>query len=168
MKSAIFKLLAGLTGLLLVLMLLLHYGVLPYYENKHNGVLAPGPYEVSENALRIHKNFFVADLHADPLLWGRDLSKRSSRGHIDIPRLQEGGVDLQVFGVVTKVPCKRSYDSTSDDSDCLPLVFIASWRAPSTWFSVKERALVQANELTQLAKVSNLKVVLNREDLFAA
>ena len=42
-------------------------------------------------------------MHADSLLWGRDLRERHSRGHVDIPRLLDGGVDLQVFSVVTKV-----------------------------------------------------------------
>jgi microsomal dipeptidase-like Zn-dependent dipeptidase len=31
-------------------------------------------------------------MHADPLLWGRDLLKRASRGHVDLPRLIEGNV----------------------------------------------------------------------------
>ncbi|MGB5627423.1 MAG: hypothetical protein WBM61_16950 [Woeseiaceae bacterium] len=32
----------------------------------------------------------LADLHADTLLWKRDLSKQSSIGHIDMPRLRSG------------------------------------------------------------------------------
>jgi len=46
----------------------------------------------------------VVDLHADSLLIGRDLTRRSSVGHVDLPRLREGGVALQVFGIATSVP----------------------------------------------------------------
>jgi len=32
------------------------------------------------------------DLHADSRLWGRDLSVRSDRGNVDLPRLIAGNV----------------------------------------------------------------------------
>jgi membrane dipeptidase len=49
---------------------------------------------------RIHKEALVADLHCDTLIQmkrGYDFSKRHNDYHVDIPRLIEGGVDLQVF-----------------------------------------------------------------------
>ena len=46
------------------------------------------------------------DLHADPLLWGRNLLKRGSRGHVDLPRLQAGGAGLQVFSVRSILTCQ--------------------------------------------------------------
>lgn len=60
--------------------------------------------EVSPAARALHAGSFVADLHADSLLFGRDLTRRGSLGHADLPRLREGGVALQVFGVATRVP----------------------------------------------------------------
>ncbi|MDH4158544.1 MAG: dipeptidase [candidate division Zixibacteria bacterium] len=48
----------------------------------------------------LHERAFVADLHCDTILWmqnGRDISVRNADGHVDIPRLAEGGVNLQVF-----------------------------------------------------------------------
>lgn len=48
----------------------------------------------------LHKDAFVADLHCDTvldLIEGDDLAGRDSSGHVDIPRLKAGGVDLQVF-----------------------------------------------------------------------
>ena len=33
----------------------------------------------------LHATLTVADLHADSLLWGRDLNQRASSGHVDIP-----------------------------------------------------------------------------------
>ena len=82
-------------------------------DKKHNAVLVQGPYVTSATARGFHEAAFVADLHADPLLWGRDLRQRYSRGHMDLPRLRDGGVDLQVFSVV---------------SDVSALLFIASLR----------------------------------------
>jgi microsomal dipeptidase-like Zn-dependent dipeptidase len=145
-------LLAGFIGLVLVALGVLRYGVLPYYDQKHNAVLVPGPYATSATARAFHEAAFVADLHADPLLWGRNLRQRHTRGQVDIPRLRDGGVDLQVFGVVSKVPA---------------LLFIASLRSPATWFSPREQALAQANEFEQLAENSPLTIVLRRKDLSA-
>ena len=52
-------------------------------------------------------DLFIADLHADPLLWGNDIRKARSYGHVDIPRLREAGVDLQVFSVPSSTPWGR-------------------------------------------------------------
>ncbi|WP_437919308.1 dipeptidase [Sphingobacterium sp. LRF_L2] len=50
-----------------------------------------------------HRSLLVVDGHNDviyeSLLKGRDIGKRIDVGHTDIPRLQEGGVDVQVFAV---------------------------------------------------------------------
>ena len=167
MKRIRSKLLAGLLGLVLLILCVLRFGVLPYFDRKNNAVLVPGPYPASERAQAFHDAAFVADLHADSLLWSRDLRKRYSRGQVDLPRLRDGGVDLQVFGVVTKVPRKRSYTSNTGDTDSLPLLFLGSWRPPTTWFDPKERALTQARELARLAEKSSLSLVLRRDDLSA-
>ena len=56
---------------------------------------------ISPRARALHDTSFVADLHADSLLFGRNLLERSSLGHVDLPRLREGGVGLQVFALPT-------------------------------------------------------------------
>ena len=53
----------------------------------------------SQRARDLHRSLNVADLHADSLLWGRDLLARNSRGQVDIPRLIDGNVALQVFSM---------------------------------------------------------------------
>lgn len=50
--------------------------------------------------MQIHRDAIVVDLHADTLLdlaAGRRTLAGSSRGHVDLPRLRQGGVDVQVF-----------------------------------------------------------------------
>ena len=41
-----------------------------------NKVLKKPPYAASERAVRLHQKLTIADLHADSLLWGRDLLER--------------------------------------------------------------------------------------------
>ena len=45
------------------------------------------PYRASDRARALHAELWVADLHADSLLWGRDLLRRGSQGQVDVPRL---------------------------------------------------------------------------------
>jgi membrane dipeptidase len=51
----------------------------------------------------LHRDAVVVDLHSDTLLdvasRKRDVTVRGSAGHIDLPRLREGGVDAQVFAL---------------------------------------------------------------------
>ena len=80
---------------------------------------------VSPVASALHRRLFVADLHADQLLWGRDPLDRVSRGHVDVPRLQEGHVAMQVFPVVTQTPRGMNYDHNTGDTDNVLLLAIA-------------------------------------------
>jgi membrane dipeptidase len=54
-----------------------------------------------EKSKEIQESTPVVDLHCDSLLKivdkGRNLSLRSDRGHLDIPRMKEGGIDVQCF-----------------------------------------------------------------------
>jgi membrane dipeptidase len=54
------------------------------------------------DALALHRSAYVADAHADSLMWNRDLRARQQAGHLDFVRLREAGVRLQVFTVVTE------------------------------------------------------------------
>jgi membrane dipeptidase len=159
------RLLIGVIVIGALVSVTLRFAVLPHFDASRNAVINPGPYVVSHHVLEFHRRSFVADLHADPLLWRRDLTSRQTHGQVDLPRLLDGGVDLQVFSVVSKVPDGANYKATSADSDKLPILFIASWRPPSAWFSPKQRALVQAAEMKQLVQQTTLTQVLRRDDI---
>ncbi len=124
---------------------------------------------VSEAAQRLHQRLLVADLHADTLLWARNLLDRSARGHVDVPRLREGNVALQAFTVVTKTPRNLNIESNDDRSDNVTLLAMAQRWPPATWFSLKERALYQARRLDTAAARSGgrLTVVRSRSELAA-
>ena len=76
------------------------------------GALPP----VSPRARALHGRLGIADMHADTLLWNRTLLDRAERGQVDLPRLEEGNVALQVFSSVTKTPKGQNYDSNSADT----------------------------------------------------
>ena len=40
----------------------------------------------------------------DSLMWRRDLLRRNWAGHVDVPRMLEGGLAFEVFTATTKVP----------------------------------------------------------------
>jgi membrane dipeptidase len=112
---------------------------------------------ISPASQALHQSLTIADLHTDSLLWGRDLSKLSSYGHVDIPRLLQGNVALQIFTVVTKVPAPLLLEGNSDHSDNIAkLAILQRWPIPS-WFSLKERALYQAKRFQALEQKASGK-----------
>lgn len=153
--------------LLLLTPFVLRYVVLPRVDAKLNSILPQEAAPLNAALREFHAAAFIADMHADSLLWGRDLTIHNPRGHVDLPRLAAGGIDLQVFGVVTQVPQKSNYRATRGDSDILPSLFLGSWRPPGSWFDPRRRGLVQARELHKLADQGRLTLVTRRADLDA-
>ncbi len=122
---------------------------------------------VSDEARRLHESSFVADLHADSLLFGRDLLARSSVGHVDVPRLREGGVALQIFTAATITPAGLDIDRNERDTfDMLTLVGLAQ-RSSFAWKGPLARALMQAERLHGFvtAAQGGLLLVRARPDL---
>jgi microsomal dipeptidase-like Zn-dependent dipeptidase len=137
-------------------------------EGRSNRVAVGSLDELREEALALHRSSVVVDLHADSLLMGRDLLERSSVGHVDLPRLREGGVALQVFSINTRVPRGFNIERThADRLDLVTLLALSHLWPPSTFFSLPQRALYQARRLEEMAARSEgyLRLVRNREDL---
>ena len=122
---------------------------------------------VSAKALALHKSLFVVDLHADPLLWRRDLIEIHDYGMVDLPRLQKGNVGLQVFGSVTKTPRGQNYDSNPSDSDMITYLAIGNLQPPATWTSLYQRSVYHADKLKDLERRSGgaLRVIYSADDL---
>ena len=132
-------------------------------ERRLNRVGSPPPYRPSDRAREIHARSTVVDLHADSLLWGRDLLKRGDRGHVDVPRLIEGGTAIQVFAVTTKVPRNLNIERNDDRTDDILLVAIARGWPPATWRSLLARAEYQAGRLQAFADRSGGRLTLIRQ-----
>jgi membrane dipeptidase len=127
------------------------------------------PYMASERARALHADLWVADLHADSLLWGRDLLQRGSHGHVDVPRLLEGNVALQVLAASTKSPRHLNLDRNDDRSDDVVLLAIALGWPPATWRRLLPRALYMASRADRFAARSDgrLRIIRTAADLAA-
>jgi len=117
--------------------------------------LKPQPLRISPAAQKLHATLDVADLHADSLLWKRDLIERSDVGHVDLPRLIAGHYALQVFSSVTKSPRGQNYDANGADSDTITSLAIVNLQPPRTWFSLLQRSLWHAEKLRRFAERSD-------------
>lgn len=159
-------------GRLIILGVIIMIGVfvfIPAYTEKgRNAVAEHAPYPVSDAARALHDSLIIGDWHADSLLWNRDLNKRGSYGQVDIPRLAEGNVAIQVFTAVTKSPKGLNYEHNDADAfDNIKLVaFLQLWPM-RTWLSIHERAIYQAEKLHKFeaAAPDTLKIVRTRSDL---
>src|SRR5690606_30854902 len=123
-------------------------------ERRLNPVAMPdGGWPVSPQADALHQRLVIGDWHSDALLWDRDLLDHARRGHVDVPRLAAGNVAVQVFTTVTKSPRGQNYGHNSAQApDNITPLFIGQLRSPASWFSLKERALVQAAALRAAAE----------------
>lgn len=138
-------------------------------ESRMNGLTRPRPWPASERATRLLATAFAADLHADTLMWGRDLLRRGERGHVDIPRLIEGHVALQTFASFTKVPRGLNFEVNRGDTDqVLPLMVLQRWPY-RTWFDMRERALHAAARLraAEAASGGRFRIIRTGADLRA-
>jgi len=121
------------------------FGFLPgYVEGSMNVVDGQPLIKVSDEAKALHKTLNIVDLHSDTLMWNRDLGNRADRGHMDLPRLQEGNVALQLFSSVTKTPKGQNYDGNGADTDNITLLTFAQLQPVKTWRSLVERSLYHA------------------------
>jgi membrane dipeptidase len=145
----------------------------PRVEAALNGVESLGPLpQVGELSRQILKSApFVADLHADSLLWGRDLLARADQGHVDVPRLIEGNVALQGFTIVSMVPGAMSFVENDRPTMLADPVLLLGpigqqWGLDSLT-SLAARVVAQSAALHRFAAASDgaLRIVRTRRDL---
>lgn len=160
------KWLLGILALLTVaaiLFFLLAPGMVEKLMNK----VQPVALKITPRALALQKTLDVADMHADSLLWKRDLLVRSDRGQVDLPRLQAGHYALQVFSSVTKTPKHQNYDANSGDTDNITQLVMADLQPIRTWNSLLQRSLYHAEKLKHFADRSNgqLRLITSPADI---
>ena len=157
-------------GIGVVLLGIVGFCALPRIADRSlNAVARPAdPFAISSAAHALHAELRIADLHADPLLWPRDLLERGTTGQVDVPRLIEGRVVLQVFGVPTQSPYGLNFERNSAETFDMntPLAIASGW-APRSWTSRLARALHQAEVLRAAAASSHgqLTLIATRGDL---
>ena len=109
----------------------------------------PPAVEPSPEAIRIHREAIVIDLHVDSLLWPRDLNHPPSAppgGHVDFPRMREGGLDVASFTHATRFFGLAGLKAFHD-----------FW-PPATWLSPWERLRYQLQRMQELIARSEGRV----------
>ena len=164
MQKTIFKVLAAI---IVVGVVLVHWFLPALVERSMNVVVPHDAYQIRPEVAQFHDTLFIADLHADSLLWKRNLLTRSNIGHIDLPRLQEGNVALQVFSATTKSPSGLNYERNTADSDDITMLAVLQFWPVATWNSIYERARYQLQKLWKFSEESNgeLIIVQSKSDL---
>ena len=167
------KLIAALT-VIVVALAAGFFSIAPRYADRQlNATLARPPYAASPGARALHGQLVIADLHADSLLWDRDLLARHPDGHVDLPRLLEANVAVQLFTIVTKAPIDIRLEGNDPTSDAITWLMLSQLRPPSTWRSLTARAVRQtrafddavrgsAGQLVPIRTASDLDSYLER------
>jgi len=139
-------------------------GMLERGMNKVDGKSLP---QVSARAKALHQTLTIVDLHSDTLLWKRNLLDRADRGHMDLPRLEDGNVALQILASTTKSPKGQNYDANGSDTDNITGLVIAQLQPVRTWNSLLERSLWHAEKLHRAVADSagKLRAVAAPEDI---
>ena len=124
-------------------------------EKQRNPVAEVALKEPSPQALELHDGLLIADMHSDALLWKRSILDRGERGHVDVPRLREGNVALQVFASVTQSPRGQNLDGNTDETDNITPLVAAQLQPPRTWGSLFERSMYHAEKLDRAVEGSD-------------
>lgn len=121
------------------------FGIAPgYVEGQMNRIDGKPLPAIRPEVAALHKTLTIVDLHSDTLMWRRSMLDAADRGHMDLPRLQNGNVALQIFSSVTKTPTNQNYDANSADGDNITALVIAQLQPVRTWGSLLERSLWHA------------------------
>jgi len=148
-------------AVVLVVIVLTAFVVLPGIVDRRMNTVAEAPHVVvSDSARQLHQLLTIADLHADQLLWARDPLARATHGHVDVPRMQDGNVALQVFSVVTKTPRDMNYDANTAATDNITLLALVQRWPLASLTSLRARAIHQADRLHDAVARSGGTLVL--------
>lgn len=118
---------------------------------------------------QIHKDMIVVDGHNDVLyssiLRGKDIGQRIGTGHTDLPRLQEGGVDVQVFAVWSddlKWPKGKAFKHANDQIDALAKMIAANpSKIALTKNSTEIEETIQAGKIAAIIGVEGGNMIEN-------
>ncbi len=110
-----------------------------------------------ERAVRLHAKALVWDSHCDTLMditaGKRTLAKRSSGGHLDLPRLRAGGVNVQIFAIyIDSAPYLRR-----------TLEFISAFYQEAAINSAEMALATSAAEIEEIVAQGKLAALLSIE-----
>jgi membrane dipeptidase len=157
----------GLVAVVAIAAVVRYFVITPVGIDRAQNKVVAVPLGITPAAQALHATLDVADMHADSLLWKRDLLTRSDRGHIDLPRLIEGRYALQVFSSVTKSPAGQNFNANGADSDTITELVKIQLQPVRTWGSLLQRSLYHAQKLHDFAQASQgrLRLITTLEDV---
>ncbi|MEO1323195.1 MAG: membrane dipeptidase [Pseudomonadota bacterium] len=140
----------------------------PLNTEKIAGIEQPKPLPNRTASIeQFYADLRIVDMHADSLLWVRDLSKRSTSGQVDFPRLIDANVTLQFFMAVVESPNDITSDSIDEIGDQITQITVLDKWPLRTWGSRYERAEHLARRLHEYQKRSagSVEIIKSRGDL---
>ncbi len=152
--------------ILIVIAAIIFFGFVPGYFDKTKNIVTLKVHN-PEKVSWYDSIPFIADLHCDELLWDRNLLKEHSYGHVDLPRMLQANMAMQVFTIVSKTPKGINIEQNDDKTDDISLLSFAQLRPVNTWFDLTSRALNQCRELHHAASKSKgqFRVITSQETL---
>jgi microsomal dipeptidase-like Zn-dependent dipeptidase len=138
-------------------------------ERRRHRITQRGPSRPSARAVELHRTLDVVDLHADSLLWGRDLLRRSNYGHLDVPRLIDGRVALVGLAAATRIPWAPNLERNVDRGDLVRLIALSRRWPKAARDGMTARAVHLADRLRSMVATSagSLTLIERRADLEA-
>jgi len=113
-------------------------------------------------ALRIHREAIVIDTHSDVtsrmLDEGFDIGKRASEGHMDIPRMKEGGLDAEFFVIYVSARYAREGGSVRRALEMIDVTYQALQRYPNDI-----ELATSAEDIRRIAKKGKVAVLMGIE-----
>jgi len=155
----------GILGVLIVLAVAWFALAPRIFEQNTNLVDGKPLPDIRPEAQKLHDSLMIVDLHADTLLWKRKINDSVDYGHVDLGRLEEGNVGLQIFSSVTKTPRGQNYDRNSAETDNITPLVITQLQPIRTWFSLLERQLYHSAKLHDAVSASEGAMVHIKEPL---
>jgi len=129
------------------------YSLYPFNKVRNRKPSLRGSVPNKQELKDFHSRLFIVDMHADSLMWNRNLLERSPVGHVDIPRLIEGNVAVQVFSMVTEAPFSMvtGHHSVKRNLDMMKLLVMLQGWPVGTWKSPLKRAIFMADKFHLIA-----------------
>lgn len=113
-------------------------------------------------AQRIHREAIVVDTHSDVtsrmLDEGFDIGRRASDGHMDIPRMKEGGIDAEFFAIYVAARYAREGGAARRALDMIDVVYRALEQYPNDL----ELAL-SSDDIRRIARAGKIAVLMGIE-----
>ncbi len=122
-------------------------------------------------ALDIHRDALVADLHSDTamrMLEGVAIGQRNDTGHMDIPRLRDGGINLQVFAcyVPAGLPPQKSKDKAESMIDAIEREVAANHDTIAICRTASEaESIIDSGKIAAFIGIENGEAIMSNLDI---